>query len=174
MSKRREPGEPPPRSAVAVLAVVLAILLLIAYPFALREALRGADPLVAALAKLPLVLVNLALAWRFGVTLRAGREPMIARFARAERGSLEPDLARYTRGLTVAWVVFFVLMALVAAVLAVVPSQAAWQWWSSVGNWLCVAAFFAGEWLYRRLRFRHYRHASLWRQLSLVTRRFRG
>jgi uncharacterized membrane protein len=50
---------------------------------------------------------NLLLAWHFGVTLRAGREPLIARYTRAEHGALPPRLARYTRRLTWLWTLFF-------------------------------------------------------------------
>lgn len=53
----------------------------------------------------------------FARTLRAGREPMCSYFARMVHGSLEPALARYTRQITVAWVVFFGLMSLTSTVL---------------------------------------------------------
>ena len=216
MSPTPAPDERPRRiDAGAALLVFLAALLLLTYPLAVREALRAANPWVAAipcvvllalptfalprklwvwgwiaiaaatavaiqtdrvsaLSKWPLVLINVALAWRFGATLARGREPLITRFARAERGGLEPDLAQYTRTLTIAWVGLFVLMALVAAALGASPAQGAWAWWSSVGNWLCAAALFIGERWYRRWRFPHYRHGSLWRQVSSVTSNWRA
>ena len=129
---------------------------------------------VSALSKWPPILINLGLAWRFCVTLGKAKEPLISRFARAERGTLEPDLARYTRQLTAAWVAFFVTMAIIAGALGALPGSTAWAWFTSIGNWLCVAAFVVGEWVWRRLRFPQYPHASLLRQLSLVTRRWRG
>jgi len=128
----------------------------------------------AALPYLPPVAVNLALAGLFGVTLRAGSESMISRFARLERGTLEPDLERYCRALTWIWTLFFVVMAALSAVLAALPDSTAWQWFSALGNWLCVAALFAGEWVYRRLRFAHYRHGSPLRLLALIRAKWRA
>ena len=85
---------------------------------------------------------------------------MITRFARAERGALEDDLAAYTRTLTWVWVGLFVVVAMIDAVLAFAGTQAAWLAFTGAGGYLLVAALFLGEWMYRRVRFRHYRHAS--------------
>jgi len=106
------------------------------------------------------VAVNLALAAWFASTLRAGHEPMITRFARAERGVLEVDLAAYTRALTWVWVALFVAVAVIDAVLAAAGTRVAWLAFTAAGGYLLVAALFLGEWVYRRRRFRHYRHAS--------------
>jgi uncharacterized membrane protein len=150
-------------AALGVLAVVVIGVL----PWLLR---RWA-PSVAAV--LP-VAINLALAGLFGSTLRAGSEPMIARFARAERGGvLEADLARYTRALTVVWVVFFLACALAAAWLWTRADSRAWLLFTTVGNYVAVAALFIGEYVYRRRRFAQYAHASpwvLWRHVRRVMR----
>jgi uncharacterized membrane protein len=113
------------------------------------------------------VLTNLALAGVFGATLARGREPLISRFARTERGTLEADLARYTRRLTWVWTLFFVAMAFTSMVLAL-RSAVASAWFTLVGNWICVALLFVGEYAYRRLRFRHYVHVPPWRLASVV------
>src|SRR5262245_7530797 len=56
----------------------------------------------------PPVAINLALCTLFARTLVAGREPLVSRFARLERGGqLPPELARYTLNLTRAWAGFF-------------------------------------------------------------------
>lgn len=60
----------------------------------------------AVLAALPLA-GNLALAWHFGRTLLPGREPLIARYTRADFGRLPAELVGYTRMLTRFWTVFF-------------------------------------------------------------------
>ena len=46
------------------------------------------------------------LAW-FASSLRPGREALVTSLARQVRGSLEPDVAAYTRNVTRAWCVFF-------------------------------------------------------------------
>ncbi len=136
---------------------LVALIVLIAYPFAAAIAIeRGAS----ILACVPPIAVNLALAALFANTLRTGREPMIARFARAERGALEPDLASYTRKLTIVWAVFFIAVAAVDVALAFGGSRVAWLAFTGLGSYLLVAALFVGEWVFRRWRFRHYRHAS--------------
>jgi uncharacterized membrane protein len=130
---------------------------LVATPVLLVAAIAEfAQPLVF----LPPIALNLGLAVLFGRTLRAGREPLISTFARAERGTLEPDLARYTRRLTAVWVAFFVGAALLSTGLAIAASPAVWGWFVAIGNHLGVAALFLGEYAFRRWRFPQYRHAS--------------
>lgn len=115
----------------------------------------------AAVIAAPPVLLNLGLCALFASTLSRGREPMIGRFARLERGGrLPPDLRSYTRVLTVLWAGFFLAMAAVSVFLAARGSVAAWTLFTNVLNYLLVAVFFAIEYGYRRLRYRHYEHAS--------------
>jgi uncharacterized membrane protein len=122
----------------------------------------------------PPVAINLGLAVWFGLTLRADREPMISRFARIERGALPPDLVAYTRRLTLAWTLFFLVMAGSSAALAALPSPVPWAWFTSFGNWACVAAMFFGEHIYRRKRLAHYAHASPMRVIALVRTQWRA
>lgn len=102
--------------------------------------------------------INAVLAAVFGRTLLAGRDPLISTFARAERGVLEPDLARYTRTLTKVWVAFFVAMAAISLCAAFYAEAAVA--WIAIGNPVAIGVLFVGEWAYRRRRFSHYRHAS--------------
>jgi len=174
-SARNEPRRP--ADAINVLLIAFAIGLLVAYPVVVRQVLeQGYAPstLVLALLTMPPVAINIALALRFLVTLRRGREPIISRFARIERGTLEPDLASYTRTLTLVWVLFFAVMALVSVALSVPSPHAAWQLWNGIGNWLCVALLLVGERVYRHARFPQYRHASLMRQLRVAMSHWRG
>jgi len=166
-----------PALARNVLLIASAIGLLLAYPVAAHVALQrwgAGSVLVVAVLALPPVAINVALALRFGATLRRGHEPIISRFARIERGVLEPDLAAYTRTLTLVWVIFFAVMATVSIVLSVPSPQRAWQLWTGIGNWLCVALLLMGERIYRHARFPHYRHASLMRQLRVAMSHWRG
>jgi uncharacterized membrane protein len=114
------------------------------------------------LLKAPPVVINLVLAAWFGMSLQAGEEPVIGWFARLERGDeLTPELATYTRRLTVLWTVFFVAMAATAALLAFFAAAETWSIFANGVNYILVGVLFAGEYAYRRVRYRHYRHASL-------------
>jgi uncharacterized membrane protein len=108
----------------------------------------------------PPVLINASLAVAFAASLR-GSEPVITRFARLEHDPLPPELALYTRRLTLAWAMLFAGMGAAALALAARGSLQAWSTFTYVVCYLLVAALFAGEYAYRRWRFRHYRHASL-------------
>ena len=106
---------------------------------------------------LPPVLIDLALCWVFGRTLRRGAEPLVTSFARhAHGGVLQPDLPGYTRRVTLAWTVLFAAMAVVAAWLAAFGPQRAWSLFVYVASPALVAALFLGEFAWRRVRFRHH------------------
>jgi len=110
----------------------------------------------------PPVVINTALAILFGASLRAGHEPVIAAFARIEHGeALPPDLARHARTITWLWTLLLAAMAVAAVALAAWAPLELWSLFANVVSYALVAALFVGEYLYRRVRFRHYRHASL-------------
>ena len=93
--------------------------------------------------------LHAALGIGFGVTLTQPVS-MIGRLAaRVHRGGLTPDMVRYTRKVTVAWVVYFFGMATASvAVYALAP----WSAWSLLANLLTPAAMvllFVGEYLLR-------------------------
>jgi len=147
------------------------IILLAAVPIVLLSAVGAmAQPLVF----VPPVALNLGLAFLFGRSLRAGREPLISTFARLERGTLEPDLAHYTRALTGTWVAFFVGAAVLSALLAATAPPTVWGWFVAVGNQVAVAVLFVGEYGFRRLRFPHYQHASPFALALIVARLWRA
>jgi len=129
--------------------------------------LADADTLL----KFPPVVINLALAAWFGMSLASGEEPVISWFARLVRGAeLPQDLARYTRNSTVRWTVFFAGMAGVAAALALLATQQTWSLFANGINYLLVAVLFVGEYVYRRLRYRHHKHAHLAEVISTIIR----
>ena len=110
----------------------------------------------------PPVVINAALAFFFGSSLQAGREPLISLFARLEQGGeLPPDLARHARIVTWLWTLLLAGMAAAALALAALAPLVTWSLFANVVIYALVAALFVGEYLYRRVRFRHYRHASL-------------
>jgi uncharacterized membrane protein len=117
---------------------------------------------------LPPSVLNAWLAWIFGATLRAGREPMIAVFARIEQAQLSgrpgaalpPELAAYTRLLTKIWCGLFIVMALVSALLAGAGMLTLWALFTGLISYLLMAALFLGEYVFRLIRFAHYPHAQ--------------
>ena len=106
------------------------------------------------LAAVPSIALNLLMAGVFATTLRAGETPLIVRIAEADDPSeLTPAFRRYLRGLTQAWAVFFVVMALMSLLLML---YAPYEWWSlfvNVLTWPLFALMFAAEWAVRRAVF---------------------
>ena len=129
-------------------------------PPAAGVAVFWASPPVEWLLFVPPILINAMLAWLFGRTLVRGRVPLIARFALMEQGTLSAELAAYTRMLTRLWTLLFIAAALLSLALALSGHRDAWSLFTNFVNYLLVAALFLGEFVYRRLRFRNYRHHS--------------
>ena len=119
-----------------------------------------ASPPVEWMLFVPPIAINLALAWLFGRTLVRGRVPLIARFALMEQGTLSAELASYTRTLTWLWTLLFIAAAAASLALALSGHRDAWSLFTNFLNYVLVAALFLGEFVYRRLRFRNYRHHS--------------
>ncbi len=111
------------------------------------------------LLKFPPIVLDLAVAAWFGMSLAPGEEPVISWFARVVRGvELPPDLARYTRNSTIIWTVFLAGMASVAAALALLAPPQVWSLFANGISYLLLGALFVGEYVYRRLRYRHHEH----------------
>ena len=117
---------------------------------------------------LPPVCVNLGLAWFFGRTLAPGREALLTRFARLEHSQPDIQHLAYTRRLTGIWAAFFMLMAAVSTALAATGAHEAWVWFTAVGNYLCVAALFALEYVFRRRKFRSDDRVSTRQQIQML------
>ena len=173
---------------LALAALLALVVLLLASPMAARRTWAWlALPLLAAgcwalfrtgHAPLPLLLVPVAfiglVAWMFGRTLRPGRIPLITRIVTVlddvapER--MEPDLAAYTRALTLAWAVLLLVLGVVNLALAMIASpdgllaelglaspvtitRTQWSWFANLFNYGFIAAFFVVEFQYRKRRF---------------------
>ncbi len=124
---------------------------------------------------LPPVLLNLFLAWLFGHTLARGSIPLIERLVlllQPPGVAPEPGVIPYTRRLTQAWTVLFLLLAASSLVLAACATPGGllesaglsapftvrhetWSLFANVLNYGIVAAFFVLEYVYRRRRFPH-------------------
>ncbi len=100
-------------------------------------------------------------AFFFYRTLRPGSVPLITRVACMEHPDLPPDMARYARILTWAWALCFVLLLIVALVLAPLLKLDMWSRWVHVLGYIVPGALFLGEYVYRHVRFRERQHGSL-------------
>lgn len=117
------------------------------------------------------VLVNLLLARLFQMTLQPGTEPLIsriARIARQEPAGLPGELAAYTRHLTGAWSVFFLILALNSLLLAAFADMQTVLLFANTLNVLFMAVFFVLENLYRRYRYQTYPHTPLLRLMATL------
>ena len=85
----------------------------------------------------------------FGHTLTGGREPLCSRLAAALYGSLSPELARYTRRVTVAWTLFFALMTATSAALFAFAPLDAWSTFANLLTFPLVALMFVAEYAVR-------------------------
>lgn len=109
------------------------------------------DPLGLLLAP---VFVNVALLAAFALSLR--REPIVETLARLQVERLAPAEVRYCRRVTLVWCGFFVLNAGVAFVLAWTRSLEAWAFYTGFLSYCLMGLLFAGEYVYRHVRFRRY------------------
>jgi uncharacterized membrane protein len=94
-------------------------------------------------------------------TLRPGSEALITRVARMEHPDLPADMARYSRMLTWAWSLCFVLMFVIALLLTPFLALDAWSRWVQGLGYALPVVLFLGEHGFRHYRFRQRRHSSL-------------
>lgn len=105
----------------------------------------------------------------FGQTLMSGREALITSVAARIYGQpLPDDVALYTRGVTIAWCVFFALQILVSLLLFVFAPMPTWSLFVNVLNFPLIILMFVGEYLYRLWRLPERPRSNL----SDVTRAF--
>ena len=136
---------------------------------ALAGALLFAD--AETLLKFPPVVLDLVMAAWFGRSLAPGEEPIVSWFARLIRGvELPPDLARYTRNSTIVWTAFLAGLGGLSAGLALFATPQAWSLFANGVSYLLVGVLFAGEYVYRRVRYRHHEHAPFAEVVRTVIR----
>ncbi len=86
----------------------------------------------------------------FGHTLGARHRPLISRLAESIRGPLPPAVARYTRQVTLAWTLFFAVMAMLSTLLFLFSPIEVWSLFANLLAWPLVIAMFVIEYLVRR------------------------
>ncbi len=105
--------------------------------------------------------IHAALAWLFAHTLRPSATPLISLMAQRVNQHYTPAVAQYTRRLTGVWVLYFVAMIGISALLYLL---APWPWWSLFCNVLTpvgAGLFFVLETLWRRWRHPEFERISM-------------
>ena len=122
---------------------------------------------LAAVSGIPHAAVYLFLLWYFGRTLAPGTEPLISRFARSMHGALDPEMARFTRKVTLAWCIFFAVQLITSALLFAFAPLGAWSLFVNVLNLPLVTLMFVGQFAYRKIRFPDLPRVSLWQAMQV-------
>jgi uncharacterized membrane protein len=94
--------------------------------------------------------MQLILFMTFGRTLIAGRQPLCTRFAEAVHAPLTPQHEIYARQVTVAWTLFFAVMALVSTGLFFLAPLVIWSFFANFLTLPLVALMFIAEYWVRR------------------------
>lgn len=94
---------------------------------------------------------NLALGALFGRTLLPGRQALVTKFALlAHDGQISAIKERYTRGVTLAWALFFLGMAIISILLFFFATPAVWSVFANLLSYFLIALMFVVEHLARR------------------------
>ncbi|MBC8070247.1 MAG: hypothetical protein IAG13_18085 [Deltaproteobacteria bacterium] len=99
------------------------------------------------------VIVNLGLLATFAASLRAGKVPMVERFARLQEPELPEANALYCRTVTKVWIGFFAVNAVLSGALALWAPLSWWTLWCGALAYGCIGLVFAIELGVRRWRF---------------------
>jgi uncharacterized membrane protein len=116
--------------------------------------------------------LNLFLLWLFGRTLLSGREPLISQISRHINGQLLPEVAFYTRYVTIAWCIFFGLEVVTSLSLYAFAPRAAWSFFINVLNLPLLILMFVGEKAYRTVRFPHHPKTSIMKAIEVYSKDF--
>jgi uncharacterized membrane protein len=106
----------------------------------------------------------------FGRSLGQQRVPLCTRFATLVHGPLSESATRYTRGVTVAWTIFFAAMSSALLLLYMVVPLAAWSVFANFCAAPLVALMFVGEYLVRHRVLPDMQHASILDTVRAVSR----
>lgn len=117
---------------------------------------------------------QVGLALGFGLTLAPGRQPLCTRMAEVVRGSLEPEVVRYTRDITLAWTCFFLVISLVSSILFLFGSIQVWSIFANFLTFPLILLMFAVEHLARLRKLPHLEHTSIWASIMVFWKTPKG
>lgn len=117
--------------------------------------------------------MNLFMLWFFGRTLPQGREPLVSQISRhLNGGALPPEIAGYTRAVTIAWSLFFAAQLLGSALLYLFAPLAAWSLFVNVLNAPLLGLMFIGEYIIRVLLHPDHARNSILQVIEVFTKNF--
>ena len=118
------------------------------------------------------VAIHGALAALFALTLRPGQEALVTALARRVHGGvLTPAMEAYTRKVTIAWSVYFVLIAAISIGLFLAAPFAAWAVFANLLTALALLLMFVGEFLLRYRLHPEFERATLASAMNAYARR---
>jgi len=95
---------------------------------------------------------QLLLCLMFARSLRQGHEPLCTYLARIVHGSLTPALSRYTRQVTIAWALFFAVMALASTLIFLAAPVQHWSIFANFFTAPLTCGMFIAEYAIRRTK----------------------
>jgi uncharacterized membrane protein len=104
---------------------------------------------------------NAILGVMFAVTLLPNKTPLVSQFASILHAACPPDMLRYTRQVTWAWVLFFNAMCVTSLLLFFLGSLSLWSVFINLLTWPLVGIMFICEFAFRRWRHPHFEKVSL-------------
>lgn len=96
------------------------------------------------------ICLMLLLMLTFGRTLLPGRKPLCVHFAEMMHGQIPAEHTHYARRVTIAWTLFFAVMAIVSSLLYFFAPLAAWSVFAYFLTLPLVALMFVVEYMLRR------------------------
>jgi len=117
------------------------------------------------------VVIHSALAVVFALTLRPGHEPLVTALARRVHDGLTPDMERYSRKVTIAWALYFVLMAAASLALFAFAPFDAWAVFANLVTPVAMVLLFVGEYLLRYRLHPEFERATLADAMNAYARR---
>ncbi|RBA25051.1 hypothetical protein [Herminiimonas fonticola] len=107
------------------------------------------------------IATNMMLCWFFAHTLFGGRTPIITTLARSIHPDIPDNVVRYTRTVTLAWALFFVVQILLSLLIYYAAPISAWSLFANVLNWPLVILMFAAEYACRKRVNPDFQHATV-------------
>ena len=128
---------------------LLAVVAALATAGLVLQAWRGDGLPVGSIYVAQHVTIHVLLAFVFGLTLQAGREPLVTALARRVHGTLTAPMEAYSRKVTLVWTVYFVAMAALSLALYKLAPFDVWATFANLLTPLAILLMFVGEYLVR-------------------------